>query len=350
MSNRKTKPLTERGHLGFNNSINNLEVNAIEYKKSINSFLLTKELSSYVGRFKYENLPKGITPEIIETMLYYKGQLALFKVGAKFYILPFVYTGTLNHYGVQEQIIPIPFNGTIENDKNVVSFAGTYKAILFDEAEDFDSDDLGEGIEGVAVILRERSSLMFGSTLPTIVLTDELRNKLAENVLLVRNNLILSHPIKYVSMDSQDKATSVGAQMAQMFNSILEGKLVQTVVGHLDFKEMSSNPPTIQVQQLWQNYSSLDALRLSGLGIVNNGTFEKRERILTDEIEGKQSESKLVLQDHLRQRQLWASLANKHFEGLNITVDLSDDLKNKDLDILDNREGSKTKVGYEDEE
>lgn len=347
MINRRTKPLTERGHLGFNNKVPDMESNALNYRVSINSFLLQKELSSYVGRFEYKGLPKSITAELIETMLYYKGQLAFFKMGAKYYILPFVYSGTMNHYGIQEEVIPIPFNGTID-DKSYTAFAGTYKAILFEEDEV--SQAVTSADDTVAIILRERSSIMFGASLPTILLTNEIRDKLAENTIMVRNNVILSHPIKYVSVESQDKSTSVGGQMSQMFASILNGKLVETIVGQLKFEEVSSNPPTIQIQQLWQNYSSLDSLRLSGIGITNNGTFEKRERILTDEIDGKQTESKLVLKDHLRQRQAWARLVNSYFPDLEISVELSEELRPKEeIKEFDEREGSKTKVGYEDE-
>lgn len=342
----KTKPLTERGHLGFNNTgVNRAEANGLDYKVKIRSLLTTNELSSYVGRFKYKNLPLGMNGEIIETMLYYKGQLAMFKLANKYYILPFVYAGTVNHLGLQEEIIPIPFNGTIDSGKSIQSFAGNYKALLFEGM--LGEDEYNE--EDVAVVLRERSGLYLGATPPTIALTDQLLDKLAENVLLVRNNILLSHPVKYVTIESQDKSTSVNSQMANIFNNILEGKLIQTVVGHLKFDDVSTNPPSVQVQQLWQNFASLNSLRLTSLGITNNGSFEKRERILTDEISGKQAETELILDDHLLLRQNWVDLINKVW-GLNVSVALSDTLKPKEVVKVDNREGNQSKSGYEVED
>lgn len=343
----KTKPLTEKGNLGFNNHVADLTASNVQYRLDINNTLLANELSTYVGRFVYEGLPKGLNTELIETMMYYKGQLAFFKVGLKYYMLPFVYTGSINQYGIQTELIPIPFNGMIE-DKQYTKFTDTnYKAIVFGEHE---VDKVDIDLDRTAIVLRERSSMMLGATLPSIVVTNPIREKLGENVMLVRNNLILSHPIKYVNVDSQDKAGSVNSQTANLLNNVLNGNVVQAIVGQLKFDEVNSHPPTIQVQQLWQNYASLDSIRTTALGLVNNGAFEKRERVLTDEIQGKQIESKLILKDHLNQRKLWAELVNEYFD-LNVSVRLCDELVEKDLDNkVDNRDGSQTKVGYDVEE
>lgn len=346
MTHRRTKPLTEKGSLGFNNTPSTLRPSIQNYRKGLDTFILQKELSVYTGRFAWEGLPEGLNENLIETMLYYKGQLAFFKTGSKYYILPFVYTGTMNHYGLPEKILPVPFNGKIENDKNVKGFINKPKgAILYNDP---DHDELP--IEDKAIILRERSGLMVGNTLPTIVLTNEIRDKLSENLVLLRNNLILSQPIKYVTADTQDKVQSLNTQFNHLMHDIIQGNIIQSIVGQVKLNDVISEPSKLQTNQLWQSYSSLDALRLEGLGILNNGTFEKSERVLLGEIAGKQSESKLVLEDNLNQRKVFCELVNKHF-SLNISVRISDSMEiDDDIDLEDGRVGGHGEVFVEDDD
>lgn len=316
MKHYRTKPLTEKGSLGFNNPLASTRPSTGRYKNGLSTFLLQKELSVYVGRFVWKGLPEGITGNLMETMLYYKGQLAFFKTGSKYYVLPFVYTGTLNHYGLPEKVLPIPFNGKVEDEKNPRGFIQEPKnALLYMDDTEHDEMD-------IAVILRERSGILTGMTYPTMALTSEIREKLVEHLILLRNNVILSQPVTYISVDTQDKANSLGNQFDNMLYDVLNGNVVQTIVGQLRLDKTTSEAPRMQAQQLWQSYSSLDALRLEGMGIINAGTFEKSERILQGEIAGKQSESKLVLEDNLLHRQLFCDMVNKYF-GLQISVSLS---------------------------
>lgn len=316
MSRYKTKPLTEKGSLGFNNQSLSIRPSIEHYKQGLNSFFLQKELSEYNGRFVWEGLPEGMDQNIIETMLYVKGQLAFFKLGAQYYILPFVYTGAINHYGIQTKLIPIPYSGSLENDKTKENgFAGEREAIMYMKEV--------ESVDDVAIVLKSHSSIHLGATLPMVVLTDQLRDKLVENLVLVRNNLILSQPIKYVTVETQDKAKSLQQQVDNMLYDVLNGNIIQTIVGLMELGDVNSEAPKINQQQMWQSFASLDNLRMEILGILNNGVFEKRERTLTDEVAGKQTVSKLLLQDAWNMRKLFCKMAKKYF-NLDITVKLSE--------------------------
>jgi len=66
----KTKPLTEGGSLGFNRGNKTIKPSIRDYHQSLNNFFLQKELSEFVGRFKWTGLPPGLDENILETMLY----------------------------------------------------------------------------------------------------------------------------------------------------------------------------------------------------------------------------------------------------------------------------------------
>lgn len=318
----KTKPLTEGGSLfNLTGSSKQLRSSVNDYANGLSNFFLMKELKEYVGRFAWKNLPEGLNNNILETMLYYKGQLAFFRVAEQYYILPFVYTGKINHYGLQEKLIPISFNGTVENNENEESrFAGEKIAYLYNKA------GMDASPEEVAVVLRSGSSLYINNTVPTVVATDQIRAKLVENLILVRNNLILSQPMKYITVMNEASAKSIQVQVDTMLHDIINGNIVQTIIGNMTFEDVNSEAPKLTPQDLWQSLESLDNLRMAYMGILNNGVFEKKERFLSDEVAGKQTAAKLLLADDLLNRKIFCELANKVF-GTNISVDINPDLK-----------------------
>jgi len=236
---------------------------------------------------------------------------------------------------VQQRALPISFNGIIgdakEGDKNK-PFAAEREAIFYDrDISEVDKSDLG-------IVIKSNSSLYLNNVIPNIVVTDEIRDKLAENLILVRNNLILSQPMKYIMAQNEKQADSLRNQFDNMLVEIMLGNVVQAIVGPLSLDDFNSEAPGIQTQALWQSFSSLDNLRMEYLGILNNGVFEKKERNLTDEVAGKQSVSKLLLQDGLDHRQRFCKLANKYF-GLTISVDISENMQPEEkTEAADGRE------------
>lgn len=328
----KQKPLTEKGSL-FNSSYRSLRGSTEAFMASLDSMFLQKELQEYVGRFAWKGLPKNVDAKFLETMLYYKGQVGLFKVAEKYYILPYVYTGPVNQYGLQTEAIPISFSGSVSDERGVKFTQHAYKTVLYE-------DDY-EDVEHPMVICQAQTSLVNATAIPPIVLSDQLRAKLTEHLIIVRNNLILSQPIKYISVENEAKASSLRLQTENMLHDILNGDMIQTIVGTMVLGDINSEKTNLQQQSIWQSYASLDNLRMELFGILNNGVFQKKERKLTDEVAGTQSSSKLALQDALDIRKRFCKLANQIF-GLNISVELSEfNQIVTDQEPRDNREGSR---------
>lgn len=56
-------------------------------------------------------------------MLYYRGAIVGFKLGGKFYILPFAQNKGVNIYGLPNNIIPITYNGATAGNQPMRSKA-----------------------------------------------------------------------------------------------------------------------------------------------------------------------------------------------------------------------------------
>ena len=83
-------------------------------KDSIKRVLMLNDEQVAINRFKWYNLPEGIDGNLLERILYYKGQLMMFfmPTDSKFYVLPYALDGTVDVYGRFTGVTPLPFAGT----------------------------------------------------------------------------------------------------------------------------------------------------------------------------------------------------------------------------------------------
>ena len=88
-----------------------------QLKEDIRKLLRIVDEQNAVNRYNWINLPDGLTGELIERMLYYKGQVAFFymETDNTFYCLPYALDGSIDVYGRFTGITPIPFNGKAES-------------------------------------------------------------------------------------------------------------------------------------------------------------------------------------------------------------------------------------------
>jgi hypothetical protein len=73
----------------------------LNLKQGILQSLRILDQQNATNRFTWYNLPKGITPQMIERILYFKGQGAFFYIDTaeQFYFLPYALNGTIDCYG-----------------------------------------------------------------------------------------------------------------------------------------------------------------------------------------------------------------------------------------------------------
>ena len=71
-----------------------------------------------INKYKWFNLPPEIDPQLLERILYYRGQGMLFFIPeiGKFYFLPYALDGTIDVYGRFTSVKPLPFIGKDNTD------------------------------------------------------------------------------------------------------------------------------------------------------------------------------------------------------------------------------------------
>ena len=88
-------------------------------QQGIKHVLRIQDEQDAITRYKWYNLPSGITSELLERILYYRGQGMFFYMDAdeKFYFLPYTLAGSIDVYGRFTEVTPLPFNGPTKDDK-----------------------------------------------------------------------------------------------------------------------------------------------------------------------------------------------------------------------------------------
>lgn len=240
------------------------------------------------NRYKWKNLPDNLTSDLIESMLYYKGAICMYFRGGTMYALPFVNSGDLNVYGRFTKITPIAFNGkeTRQPYKLNVNTDGVY-------------DDKAE-----AVILYDSQPQINGALLPKSVLMSQLNANCSDILNMIMNNIKNSNKKLVFPCEDETQANQLRLDLDNAFNS--SDNFIVVNKGNInDMKPITMNNDVALVSQsLFEAWQSFNNLRCMLTGIENNGVFEKKERVITDETRGDTIQPKLSLYNGLEMRKL----------------------------------------------
>lgn len=285
-----------------------------------------------INRFTWYNLPDGLTSRLIERVLYYKGQGALFKLpDGKYYFLPFALDGTIDVYGRFNSITPLPFNGTTsDKDEKPLIKGLTYNCIydvqlpedyITDEGE-IDVEKLEDVVNNSAFILRDYSEQISQTVLPRQRLNDPLLGVMGECIPLLRTALFNSTGVQGMRVGDESEYANAEAANRSINTAALTGKRYVPVVGQLDFQDLAGGQ-VAKSEEFLLTLQSLDNYRLSLYGIGNNGLFQKKSHMLEAEQEMNTGSVGLVLRDSLQYRQDWCNVVNSVL-GLGIWCEVSE--------------------------
>lgn len=97
----------------------------------------------------------------------------------------------------------------------------------------------------------------------------------------------------------------------------------------LEFNVLNTGVKGEILTALWDNYNNIYDVYKDTFGINNNSQSDKKERLLTGEIEANNDFIKLNAEGRLKEREVFADIANKKW-GLNIGVSINDDWRGED--------------------
>lgn len=299
-------------------------------KDNVKRQLNIVDLQDALNRYTWYNLPKGLTGNLIERILYYKGQGALFYMESNetFYFLPFALDGSIDVYGRFTGITFLPFNGATSDGEEKPWIQGFKKTPRYEVMTD-PEEATAENILDSCVILRDYSQQISQTILPRSTVNDSILDVMAECIPLMRTALINSTGINGMKVSNEDEQSNVKAASLAIQRAALNGEKWIPMVGQVEFQELV-NGPTAKAEEFLLAMQSVDNYRLSLYGLDNGGLFQKRSHMLEAEQRMNNGNSGIILQDGLYQRQEFCDIVNSWF-GLSIYCEISETVNNIDV-------------------
>lgn len=321
-------------------------------KDNIKKLLRIMDEQDAINRFVWYNLPPGLEGQLIERVLYYKGQGALFYESAteKFYFLPYALDGTIDVYGRFMGIRPLPFNGSLnmeekKSDKridqsyiwlNYKNLKPIYDVVLEDELTYIERDDKGNEIarnvfENGCVLLSDYSKQISQTNISRQILQDPLLDVMADCIPFMRTALLNSTGVEGMRVSTQDEQSNVEAASRSITHAALTGKKYIPIVGSVDFQDLT-NGAVGKSEEFLLAMQSLDNFRLSLYGLDNGGLFQKKSHVLEAEQSMNNGNTGIILQDSLALRQKFCDIANSVW-GTSMWVEASETITQIDRNL-----------------
>ena len=304
-------------------------------KSDIKKNLRIMDEQNAINCFTWYNLPSGLTPQLLERILYYKGQGMFFymKEVDKFFFLPYALDGTIDVYGRFTEITPLPFNGTTkaDTDKDKPWIQGLKRKCIYEVElpEDYINEDGTVKVEAIletqnnsCVILKDYTEQISQTNISRQILNDPILDVMAEMVPFARTALLNGTGIQGMRVGTETEAANVDYASQAVNDAALTGKKWIPVVGNIEFQDLTAGP-VAKAEEYFLALQSLDNLRLSFYGLDNGGLFQKKSHMLEAEQEMNQGNVGLVMRDRLENRQNFCTLVNSIW-GLGIWCEISE--------------------------
>lgn len=269
-------------------------------RKMLKMYMQDLDGMQYANRFKWIYISDSIPKQLIEQMMYFRTTLAMFKKGKEFFLLPYVAQGDINAYAFMSKIQPIAFNGGAFDPKKVVNIGDSIDVNLYDERD-----------PNKAVILYDRYNCFIsnGGQQSKFALQDIPINEIVNRLSMLNVNLVNSQGKNIIIVKDPKQKEAI----ERALSSVYESDKSHAIVKGMFEVQVINNEIEYQEQQLWEDIQSWNNLRLEGLGITNNGLFNKKEREITIESTSDGEQVEIVSDSYFEARKDFCKRVNETF-------------------------------------
>lgn len=288
-----------------------------------------------VNRFTWYNLPNGLSGNLIERILYYRGQGMFFYLETQdqFFFLPYALDGTIDVYGRFTDVTPLPFNGTANNGEDEKKkqkpwITGLKRHCKYDiELNELTINDLLES----CVLLKDYTPQQPQTIISRQILNDPLLDVMADCIPFLHTALLNATGVMGVRVNGEDEESNVKAASRSINRAALTGEKYIPITGAVQMQELTGGQ-VAKSEEFLLTLQALDNYRLSLYGLANGGLFQKKSHILEAEQNMNAGKASLVMQDCLTNRQNFCDVVNSIW-GLGIWVEISESALGMDRDM-----------------
>lgn len=283
-------------------------------KEAIKAQLRILDEQDAVNRYRWYNLPNGITGQMLERMLYYTGQLAFFYMSEtnKFYILPYGLSAPkdstgLDVYGRFTGITPVRYCSSGSKKETQAFIKGLIKRPIYDEfINELDFEPITDG----CVLIRDYTQQRGETEIPRQILQDPVLDAMAEAFPMARTSLIANSGVAGMRVNDENAYSNVEAASKSITKAALNGKKWVPIVDQIEFQELTNGGSALKGEEYLLYMQAMDNYRLSLYGLKNGGLFQKKSHMLESEQAMNDGTTTLIYEDGLTIRQRCCDLIN----------------------------------------
>lgn len=321
-------------------------------KEAFRLAIRIKDEQNAVMRYRWYNLPDGLDGELVERMLYYRGQLAFAYVKElnAFLMLPYTLCGDkdngsgLDAYSRFNAVRLIPFSGT-DTAKNsdgkerkttlsTILSAHTFK-VRYAVLEGL--VDLSD-VEESAVLLKDYTSQLSETNIPRREIQDPIIDLEAACFAYANTAMINSTGVTGMRVQVEDEEQNVANMNRSIEKAALNGHKSIPIVGTVDFQELTGGK-TAPADEFMVLAQAVDNERLSLYGLENGGLYQKKTYVNDAQTQMNSGTPNDVYHNGLMIRQKFCDIVNSIWQ-LGIACEAAEYDSGVDLDgdgTLDDR-------------
>lgn len=271
-------------------------------------------------RYMWTNVPFGLTPDIIERQLFYRGNGVFYfndKVD-KFQFLPFALNETIDEYGRYTRCNTLPFIG-VDTDGREKSKNKKPQSLVYENLElvydlPYNEEMLNKVKKGNVVGIVLNDSSLGLSQKPTIrsIYVKPILHLMATLMQIINSAMFGCADHNVVRVENESELESVREQLEAINQNILKGHRFTPIASPLAIETLKTNN-TANLEGLFNTFNSLNNLLKSITGIANSGVFDKKAHLLQSEQDLNQSNSDDIYYNGLRQRQEFCLMVQAYY-------------------------------------
>lgn len=283
------------------------------YIKNYTAMLQTADRLQCINRYITEDLPSAFTADFIEDKLYYKTAICCILYGNDVIFTDFSTNGKLNKLGALDEIEPITFDG----------HSLGFKTRCYSPLGDYEYN------KNCAVLIKDYS-LSFGAEKGIPRCNLNLFTTIKDEVMTYKQlyiNILMNVNKLLVRCENESQSKNLLKQARNLLDptQLLIG--VQNLNSFNEDFEMQKFVDKVDITGLTQAIDYYNKIRRQFNGIPAPTSFEKKQRLITDEIADVTTAGNLILYDGYMQRKIAYDRINKCF-GTNIKVKINPILLN----------------------
>lgn len=298
------------------------------FKKDNVKLLTIIDEQDAINRYRWYNLPNGLNQQLLERVLYYKGQGMFFYMETEdqFFFLPYALDGTIDVYGRYVDVTPLPFNGGVKTGKKDKPWiVGLTRHCVYDILLEEPSE---EQLLKSCVLLTDYCRAESQTNIPRSTLNRPLIEVIAECIPFMRTALLSATGVQGMRVNTEDDQSNVEAASCGLDAAALTGRKFVPIVAPIEFQDLTGGD-VAKSEEFLLAMQGLDNYRLSTYGIKNGGLFQKKAHMLQDE-QDQAGVSNSAMQDGLTLRQEFCDIVNSIWD-LGIWCEISEQQLETDM-------------------